>query len=103
MTVRAGGHGHTPLQGTVNALTEMGKLLTVMTGEAIDRPDFLCVGELGRIEPFMTGNTLQPAVRRAAQPSGIDVQGNGLPLPGHDRPFVRMAGKTIGVPSREGG
>ena len=103
MAVGAGDHRHSPLQRTVNALTEVCKLLPVMAGEAVDGPDLLCVGELGRVEPFMTGNALQCAVRRQAQLSGIDIQGDCLPLPGHGRPFVPVAGETIGVPSRDGG
>jgi hypothetical protein len=86
----------------MNALAEMGKLLPVMAGEAVDSPDLLRVGELGRIETLMAGNTLQGAVSRQSQLSGIDVQGDGLPLPGHRGPFVRMAGKTIGISSCDG-
>jgi hypothetical protein len=86
----------------MNALAEMSKLLPFVAGEAVDSPDSFCVGELGRIEPFMAGNALQSGVSRHAQPSGIDVQGDGLPLPGHGRPFVRVAGKTIGVSSGDG-
>ena len=74
MAVTASGDRDSPPDHAVNAPAETGKLLPVVAGEAVDRLDVLCVGEIGRAEADMAGYALESRMRRRLQSCGINVQ-----------------------------
>jgi len=93
----AGRVGHGPVELARLEAQDTGGV-RVVAGEAVDRPDLLCMGEIRGAESNMARHTLESRVRRRLQFCGVDVQRDRFPLPGHRRPPVRVTGKTFGAP-----
>lgn len=79
----------------VHTLLVVSQLLADVTTQAVDRFDFLRMGDLIRLEAFMTGNTLEITVRGLLKLQAIYMKGNRFAFLLHREGLIPMTSQTL--------